>query len=313
MNEVTDAFAAFGFWDWACLAYSLTLALAGVFALRCLRQLPGVETTRSANISDIGLGLLAPTLGFGLIFPLFTQLIVSQFTTYLGFSQAHLFTAAFAAQSSTAAVLITLGWLQPNILDWAPSIHRPQAEPSAANPFRQALQAFSWGRVLLVLLAICTLGLVGTLLWKGIHLGWSELFLQGWTGQPPADEPQDIVDAVLKTDVDSWRFGTITLAVVVGAPLMEELAFRGMLYPALKSLGLNFWPGRAPLVAAILTGLLFSAAHLSPSAALPLFLFGYLMCMARDRFGLLTCIAIHASFNLSNLVWLKLAPNAANL
>ena len=37
------------------------------------------------------------------------------------------------------------------------------------------------------------------------------------------------------------------------------------------------------------------------------------MCLIRDRYGLLTCISIHASFNLWNLVWLKLAPNASNL
>ena len=64
-------------------------------------------------------------------------------------------------------------------------------------------------------------------------------------------------------------------------------------------------------IAVCLTGALFSAAHLSPSAALPLFAFGAFMCLVRDRYGLLTCMALHCSFNAWNLVWLKLAPNAS--
>ena len=46
---------------------------------------------------------------------------------------------------------------------------------------------------------------------------------------------------------------------------------------------------------------------------MPLFAFGAFMCLVRDRYGLLTCMAIHCSFNLWNLVWLKLAPNASTL
>jgi membrane protease YdiL (CAAX protease family) len=66
-------------------------------------------------------------------------------------------------------------------------------------------------------------------------------------------------------------------------------------------------------IAIVATGALFSAAHLSPSAALPLFAFGAFMCLVRDRYGLLTCMAIHCCFNGWNLVWLKLAPNASTL
>ena len=52
---------------------------------------------------------------------------------------------------------------------------------------------------------------------------------------------------------------------------------------------------------------------MSPSAALPLLAFGAFMCLVRDRYGLLTCMAIHCCFNAWNLVWLKLAPNASTL
>jgi membrane protease YdiL (CAAX protease family) len=180
------------------------------------------------------------------------------------------------------------------------------------SPFRQALRGFSVPRVLLGLLAIFALGLAATLVWKGVHVAWGQLFLHGWTGQPPADEPQEIVDAVLKTDFDTWRFFTIALAVTIGAPIMEELAFRGMIYPGLRRLGAaSATHGR--WIAIVVTGALFSAAHLSPSAALPLFAFGAFMCLVRDRYGLLTCMAIHCCFNGWNLLWLKLAPNASTL
>ena len=60
-------------------------------------------------------------------------------------------------------------------------------------------------------------------------------------------------------------------------------------------------------------GLLFATVHLSWSAALPLLGFGCFLCLVRDRFGLLACIAVHAAFNFTNLLWLKLAPNASTL
>jgi membrane protease YdiL (CAAX protease family) len=212
-------------------------------------------------------------------------------------------------------------------------------------------------------------------------------------GEPPADEPQDVVDSVLKTDVDTWRFGTIILVVSIGAPIMEELAFRGMIYPGLRRLlsdsnlwtrailwlavllPITFWlvagfnleafaiqpldpqtlrpadgssketrdvlilinllikvafvvlitipfaiglaksasERHARWIAVALTGAIFSAVHGSASAALPLFGFGAFMCLVRDRYGLLTCMAAHCCFNTWTLVWLKLAPNASNL
>jgi membrane protease YdiL (CAAX protease family) len=285
-----------------------------------------------------------------------------------------------------------MGALAPRTLDWAPSVETDEPK-SASSPFRQALLGFSVPRVLLGLLSIFALGLVTTLFWKGFHVAWEQLFLSGWAGQPPADEPQEIVDAVLKTDVDTWRFLTIVLAVTIGAPIMEELAFRGMIYPGFNRIlsdsnrwirgmlwltiifPITFWlcsglhleafaiPPIDPQtlmpvdgspsetrnillllnsltrfavilvisspfafamarltserhgrwIAICVTGAVFSAAHLSPSAALPLFAFGAFMCLVRDRYGLITCMAIHCCFNGWNLLWLKLAPNASTL
>ena len=311
MGELTQSLDAFGPWDWACVVVNLLAAFIGIYALKCWRNLPGKVEATAISVSDAVMGLCTGLLAFGILFGVVTQMVMQSFSTYFGIAQAHVFTAAFSGQLAAALAMLGMGALAPRTLDWAPSVatDEPKFEGS---PLRQALRSFSVPRVLLGLLSIFALGLVASLIWKGFHVAWEQLFLSGWAGQPPADEPQEIVDAVLKTDVDTWRFFTIALAVTIGAPIMEELAFRGMIYPGLRRLGaVSERYGR--WIAICLTGALFSAAHLSPSAALPLFAFGAFMCLVRDRYGLLTCMAIHCCFNGWNLLWLKLAPNASTL
>jgi membrane protease YdiL (CAAX protease family) len=392
MDELAQSLDAFGPWDWACVIISLLSAFIGIYALKCWHNLPGKVGAPTISTSDAVLGLCTGLLAFGIIFGVVTGIVSQSFSSYFGISQAHLFTAAFSGQLAAAATMLGMGAVAPKTLDWAPSVETdvPKLEGS---PFRQAIRGFSIPRVLLGLLSIFALGLAATLVWKGVHVAWGQLFLHGWTGQPPADEPQEIVDAVLKTDVDTWRFLTIALAVTIGAPIMEELAFRGMIYPGLRRLSsdsnlwiraipwlilllpITFWLVASfnleafaiqPLdpqtlrpadgspketrnalilinllinvafvvlitspfaiglaksaserhgrwIAVCITGALFSAAHLSPSAALPLFAFGAFMCLVRDRYGLLTCMAIHCCFNGWNLLWLKLAPNASTI
>ena len=218
-----------------------------------------------------------------------------------------------AGQLSAAVAILATGKFLPHSLHWAPGLLPADEQFAGLSEFRQAVRAWSFPRWILSFLAIFTLGVVGTILWKLFYLSWNQLYLAGWAGSPPADELQDIVQVVMRTEFWSLKFVIITLAVAIGAPIMEELVFRGMLYPSLKRLCQPFSPGWSRLLAAILTGMVFSTAHTCASAAIPLFAFGAFMCLIRDRFGLLTCISIHASFNLWNLVWLKLAPNASNL
>ena len=311
MGELTQSLDAFGPWDWACVVVNLLAAFIGIYALKCWRNLPGKVEAITISVSDAVMGLCTGLLAFGILFGVVTQMVMQSFSTYFGIAQAHVFTAAFSGQLAAALAMLGMGALAPRTLDWAPSVATDEPK-SAGSPILQALRGFSVPRVLLGLLSIFALGLVASLIWKGFHVAWEQLFLSGWAGQPPADEPQEIVDAVLKTDVDTWRFFTIALAVTIGAPIMEELAFRGMIYPGLRRLGaVSERYGR--WIAICLTGALFSAAHLSPSAALPLFAFGAFMCLVRDRYGLLTCMAIHCCFNGWNLLWLKLAPNASTL
>jgi len=311
MDELTLSLDAFGPWDWACVIVNLFAVFIGIYALKCWRNLPGKASATTLSLGDAVIGLCTGLLSFGVIFGVVAGSVSQSFSTHFGISQAHVFTAAFSGQVAAACAMLGMGALAPRTLDWAPSMETDESKLEG-SPFRQALRGFSVPRVLLGLLSIFALGLAASLVWKGFHVAWEQLFLHGWAGQPPADEPQEIVDAVLKTDVETWRFLTITLAVTIGAPIMEELAFRGMIYPGLRRLGAaSDRHGR--WIAIVVTGALFSAAHLSPSAALPLFAFGAFMCLVRDRYGLLTCMAIHCSFNGWNLLWLKLAPNASTL
>ncbi len=390
MDELTQSLDAFGPWDWACVGANLTAAALGIFAIRCWRGMPGVLPPLPVSASNAALGVVTSLMSFGLIFGLVLGMAAQAFSTHFGIAQAHMFTAAFIGQSAATLAMLAMGSLVPETLRWAPDV---AADEPSDGPLRRTLRAFTFPRLLLALLILFALGLALAALWKGVHVGWTQLFQNGLVGEPPADEPQDIVDSVLKTDVDSWRFVTIILAVTIGAPVMEELAFRGMLYPGLRRIlsdsnqwyrgilwlaivlpitawicsGLNldvfaipdldpkslmpadgstgkrravlilinFLIKSAPLllistpfavamaklaterharwIAVALTGLTFSIVHQSPSAALPLFGFGAFMCLVRDRYGLLTCMAAHACFNGWNLVWLKLAPNASTL
>lgn len=312
MDTFTQALEVFGPWDWACVGLNLFVAIAGLAALKCWRNLPAHTAAPTLTLTDAVVGLSTGLLAFAVVFGLVTHSLATAFSTHFGISQAHMFTAVLGGQLAATLTMLGMGLGTPQAVSWAP-LAAESEKPAVDSPLRQAFRAFRFSRVLLALLSLFALGLAASLTWKGVHFAWEQCFLQGWSGQPPADEPQEIVDAVLKTDVNTWRFATLTLAVTIGAPLMEELAFRGMIYPSLRQLGTMASARYARAVAVILTGALFSYVHLSPSAALPLFAFGAFMCLVRDRYGLLTCIAVHSCFNLWNLGWLKLAPNASTL
>ena len=257
MDELTQALEAFGPWDWACVGANLTAAVLGFFGLRCWRWMRGVLPPLPVSATNAALGVVTGVMAFGLIFGIVTAAAAQAFSSHFGIAQAHVFTAAFIGQSAAALTMIAMGALVPETLRWAPEAPAAETEES---PLLRAVRAFSFSRLLLVLLILFGLGLALAAVWKGVHVGWTQLFQHGLAGEPPADAPQDIVDSVLKTDVDSWRFVTIIFAVTIGAPVMEELAFRGMLYPGLRRLFLAGSARHERWIAACLTGAIFSAA-----------------------------------------------------
>jgi uncharacterized protein len=86
----------------------------------------------------------------------------------------------------------------------------------------------------------------------------------------------------------------ILFAVAVVTPIAEEVAFRGYLFPALTR-----W--RGPWIGALVTALIFGAAHIlsSPAEAMPaLAVFGFGACLLFWFTGsLLPCVGLHAGNN----------------
>jgi membrane protease YdiL (CAAX protease family) len=113
-------------------------------------------------------------------------------------------------------------------------------------------------------------------------------------------EPQELV-ALFTQNHDKPLFAVlIFVSVCIAAPLVEEVFFRGILYPYFKRLA-GIWP------AAILTGVLFGAAHLSTAAFLPLTVLGVYLCIVYEKNGNLAApISVHARFNALSLLMLTL-------
>jgi len=123
-------------------------------------------------------------------------------------------------------------------------------------------------------------------------------------GQNLPDDIQDIVQLVAHWNGPSWVLSILFLSVTVGAPLIEEIGFRGIIYPSLRDALPRGW-------AIALTGILFGSMHGNLAALLPISVMGAWLCIVRDRFGLGTCILLHAMNNAWTIFWLIAAPEIA--
>ena len=114
----------------------------------------------------------------------------------------------------------------------------------------------------------------------------------------PDPEEQEIVmffrDHVKHLDLPAVIAVVVTACLV--APMVEELVFRGYLYPTLKRyLG--------PVASAILVSALFAAVHANLSSSLGLFALALCLTAVYEKTGsLLVSMAMHAFFNTLSLV-----------
>lgn len=96
------------------------------------------------------------------------------------------------------------------------------------------------------------------------------------------------------------------LSVVFTAPFTEELFFRGFLFRGLSN-SFGVWP------AALVSGFVFSLAHINLGAIIPFTLIGAIFAISYQRTGTLwTPIATHFAFNLISFSILILIPEARN-
>lgn len=116
-------------------------------------------------------------------------------------------------------------------------------------------------------------------------LGYSELM-----ERLGVEKVQETV-TVFQSAKDPAMLILMAFAAVVVAPICEEVVFRGYLYPAAKRFA-------GPWVAAVCTALMFSAAHGSMSALLPLFVFGLVLVALYEFTGSIWApVAVHFVFN----------------
>jgi membrane protease YdiL (CAAX protease family) len=98
----------------------------------------------------------------------------------------------------------------------------------------------------------------------------------------------------LRASVKWWQQICFGVTAIVLAPLVEEIIFRGILYPAIKQRG---YPG----LAWVGTALLFAAIHMNVKTFLPLAFIGFALVWLYERTdSLATPIAAHALFNATN-------------
>jgi uncharacterized protein len=144
-----------------------------------------------------------------------------------------------------------------------------------------------------------TLGLRRTRFWPAV--GWATLAYLTMLGAsaisiiafgPPGGEASSGGAPIL--DEETLAVVLVFAVIAVTAPIVEEIVFRGYLFPALTR-----W--RGPWPAAVLTGILFGAAHVAvhpPQVLLTLAVLGFALCLVYWFTGsLLPCIALHAAHN----------------
>ncbi len=123
------------------------------------------------------------------------------------------------------------------------------------------------------------------------------------TGSAPDPIGHTLLAQLVVSPVDVWLYLTIVLAVV-GAPVYEEVLYRGIVQQALVGAGMRRWP------AILTTSVLFALVHLGavPLHALPLlFVLSIGFGWVYEKTGRMwASITMHAAFNLVNLLlaWL---------
>lgn len=113
-------------------------------------------------------------------------------------------------------------------------------------------------------------------------------------------DSQAAVNAV--RDANRWweRSLLLTFAAIT-APILEEVVFRGILWPVVRDCG---WRRRGALG----VGLLFALIHFNAAALLPLWFLGLFWIWLYERCGDLSAPMVsHALFNGANFLWIVLA------
>ena len=91
------------------------------------------------------------------------------------------------------------------------------------------------------------------------------------TGEPKKEDLQEIVQTLMTNDDISLKIA-IALSAIIFAPLIEEVIFRGYLYPVIKRFS-------HPIFSCVITSLLFAGIHSNLEGLMPLFLLAIVLAI----------------------------------
>ncbi len=113
-------------------------------------------------------------------------------------------------------------------------------------------------------------------------------YLQAFLGSE--EQLQKVVKTLLETEDAQLKIVLVSTATIV-APLVEEIIFRGYLYPVIKRYSSRTF-------AAITISLLFAVVHANLPGMMPLFILALMLTLAYEMTGCLWVpMVAHALFN----------------
>jgi membrane protease YdiL (CAAX protease family) len=207
---------------------------------------------------------------------------------YVGASFASLVVLAVSGQESGQDIPMWV--LAMNVVAmWSVYLYfLPRFLPFTDTPIRQDF--LSWFSVRDVLWGI-PLGVGSQLILMNL-VNWplAQLFPEQFSPERISERAEDIASMA-----PGWWAVLLVLVVVVGAPVVEEIVYRGSLQTRLMQ-------GFGISVGIFLTALLFALIHLAPVEIPGLFVFALVLGIARHKTGTLGLpIVTHVAFNATGL------------
>ncbi len=141
-----------------------------------------------------------------------------------------------------------------------------------------------------------------------LPIGWGMQETSAYLMEHLRIQPQEQQSVEVLRAAGGWaRRLVLGVAIILIAPVAEEMLFRGILYPAIKQSGY-------PQLALWGTSVFFGAIHLNLAAFLPLTLLALVLVLLYERTNnLLAPIATHSLFNAANFAILYLGESLSRL
>jgi hypothetical protein len=224
-----------------------------------------------------------------------TRVFFTWFSVYVAGSIAATVAILLTGHSGTALDDMPVWVLAVNLLFmWSVYVvATPRVLPFEDKPPHQTFR--SWFSARDVFVGV-PLGIFGQLILVNL-VNWplSQLFPDAFSFDDVSQRARDIVD----TAPGAWLV-LLVLLVAIGAPIVEEIVYRGCLQTNLVSTaGVG--------IGVFLTAAIFAAIHLSPVEFPGLFVFALLLGVARQKTGTLGLpIITHFAFNATGLVLVSL-------